>query len=215
MSEAVQIDLEKAIAANGMFAGLNRNGYAVICADPPWRFRTWNEKNQHKAASKHYDLMTTDDIAAMPVADLAAKDSVLLMWAINPMLPQAFEVMALWGFEYKTIGFCWAKTTSRTDVSWAPKWHMGLGYWSRANVEVCLLGVRGKPKRISKSVRQLLIASKREHSRKPDQFFDDVERLLPGPYLELFSRQRRPGWDSWGNQTDKFASEEAQLEGTQ
>lgn len=199
-----QLDIEDAVKARWPFGGLRRGHYAVICADPPWHFKTWSEKDQHKAASNHYDLMTTDDIKALPVAELAATDAVLLLWAVNPMLPEAFKVMEAWGFEYKTVGFCWAKTTPRTQASWAPKWHMGLGYWTRANIEICLLGVRGKPKRVSRGVRQLLLESKREHSRKPDQFFEDVERLVSGPYLELFSRQQRAGWDNWGDQTTKF-----------
>jgi N6-adenosine-specific RNA methylase IME4 len=120
------------------------------------------------------------------------------------MIPHALEVMAAWGFTYKTIGFVWAKTTSRTDMSWAPKYHMGLGYWTRANVEIVLLGVRGKPKRTGKGVRQLIVAPKREHSRKPDEFYERAERLCDGPYLELFSRQSRPGWSAFGNEVGKF-----------
>lgn len=189
-----------------MTAPLPQQRYAVIVADPPWRFRTWSETNQQRSASRYYDLMTTEDILAMPVADLAADDAVLFLWAINPMLPQAIQTMEAWGFRYKTVAFTWAKTTKRTDASWAPKWHLGLGYWTRANTETCLLGVKGKPKRIGKGVRQLLIAPPREHSRKPDEFFAAVEQLVPGPYLELFARQSRPGWTSWGNQTDKFTS---------
>lgn len=187
-----------------MFDHLQAGSFRTICADPPWRYRTWSETNQHKSASKHYGLMTIDDIKAMPVGDLAAPDSILLLWAINPMLPHALDVMSAWGFRYSTVGFTWAKTTTKTHASWAPKWHIGLGYWTRANTEFCLLGVKGKPKRISKGVRQLLLAPRREHSRKPDEFFADVERLSPGPYLELFSRTDRPGWETWGNETGKF-----------
>lgn len=187
-----------------IFDGLPSKHFRAIVADPPWRFRTWSETNQHKAASRHYDLMQMDDILEMPVSDLAAPDCVLFLWAVNPMLPQALAVMEAWGFIYKTVGFTWAKTTTRTDASWAPKWHLGLGYWTRANTETCLLGVRGKPKRIARDVRQLLLAPRREHSRKPDKFFDDVQRLVDGPYLELFSRQKRPGWHCWGNESGKF-----------
>lgn len=187
-----------------VFADLPRHSFAVITADPPWRFRTWSETNQTKAAARHYDLMRTDDIRALPVADLARPDCVLLLWAINPMLPDAIETMRGWGFTYRTIGFCWAKTTPRTGASWAPKYHMGLGYYSRANVEICLLGVRGKPKRKAKDVRQLIVDSRRQHSRKPEQFFASVERLFDGPYLDLFSRESRPGWSTFGNETGKF-----------
>lgn len=186
------------------FHNLPKRHFGAICGDPPWRYRTWSETNQHKSASKHYGLMTTDEIKALPVSDLAAEDCVLFLWCINPMLPQGFEVMSAWGFTFKTVAFCWAKTTSRTDQSWVPKYHVGLGHWSRANVEICLLGTRGKPKRLAKDVRQLIVEPRREHSRKPDQFFKSVERLTAGPYLELFSRTDREGWSTFGNETGKF-----------
>ena len=178
--------------------------FACIAADPPWRFRTWSDTNQQKSAQQHYDLMDLDAIKAMPVADVAADDCALFLWATNPMIPQALEVMEAWGFAYKTIAFTWAKTTKRTHYSWAPKYHLGLGYWTRANTETCFLGVRGKPKRFAKDVRQLIVSPLREHSRKPDEFYSGVERLLSGPRLELFARCGRPGWTAWGNQTDKF-----------
>lgn len=198
-----QIDLEEAIAAVPL-AGLPRGHFSTICADPPWRYVTWSEKNQTRSAAVHYDVMSFDAIKALPVGELAAKDSVLLLWAINPMLPHAFEVMSAWGYDFRTVGFCWAKTTKRSQLTWLPKYHFGLGRWSRANVEICLLGTRGKPKRIAKDVPQLIVAPVREHSRKPDAFFERAERLCSGPYLDLFSREDRPGWHSFGNEAGKF-----------
>lgn len=173
--------------------------YGAILCDPPWRFRTWSETNQHKAASKHYDLMTLDDIKALPVAAFAADDCALFLWAINPMIPQALEVLAAWGFVYKTVAFTWAKQTTTGNA-----WHMGLGYWNRQNTEQCFFATRGKPMRMSKSVRQLVVEPRREHSRKPDRIHLDIEALVAGPYLEMFARQRRIGWDAWGNEIDKF-----------
>jgi N6-adenosine-specific RNA methylase IME4 len=208
-----QINLEEAIVAASPFGGLKHGHYAVIVADPPWHFKTRTNTRQTRAPSNHYSTMSIGDIKALPVSDLAARNSVLLLWVLNSMLPQGLDVMESWGFAFKTMAFTWAKTTSKTDCSWAPKFHMGLGYWSRQNSESCLLGVRGKPKRIHRDVRQLIIAPRREHSRKPDEFFAGVERLLPGPYLEMFARQIRPGWESWGNQTDKFAGSPAITEG--
>lgn len=187
-----------------MFDGLPDRHFRCILADPPWRFRTWNEDNQAKSASNHYSLMTTRDICHLPVERHAAKDAVLLLWVSNPQLEDGFRVMRSWGFEYKTVAFTWAKTSRSTQASWSPKWHMALGYWTRANSEICLLGVRGKPKRLSKGVRQLIVAPVREHSRKPDETHDRIEQLCDGPRLELFGRQRRPGWEVRGNQTDKF-----------
>lgn len=200
-----QINLEEAIVAASPFGGLKHGHYAVIVADPPWHFKTRSETRQSRAAKVHYDVMSLDDIKAMPVSMLAAKNSVLMMWVLNSMLPHGLDVMAAWGFSYRTVAFTWAKTTSRTDGSWAPKWHMGLGYYSRQNTECCLLGVRGKPKRQGRDVRQLIVAPRREHSRKPAEFFEHVERLFDGPYLEMFSRQPRDGWDAFGNQINKFA----------
>lgn len=191
--------------AGSALIGVPHGHYRAISADPPWRFKTWSDTRQHKSAQRYYDVMTTNDIAELPVSKLAADDCMLFLWAINPMIPQALDVMKSWGFTYKTIAFTWAKTTPRTDWTWAPKWHIGLGYWTRANTETCLLGTRGKPERVGRDVRQLLIAPRREHSRKPDEFYSSVERLVSGPYLELFSRQRRPGWTCWGNEANKFA----------
>lgn len=200
-----QIDLEEAIAAvDDPFHGLPRAHFSVICADPPWHFKTRSETRQTRSAKVHYDVMSLDDICALPVQSRAAKDCMLLLWATNPMLPDALTVMAAWGFTFRTIAFTWAKTTPKTDGSWAPKWHLGLGYYTRSNSEICLLGTRGKPKRVSKSVRQLIVAPRREHSRKPDEFYSAVEALTDGPRLEMFARQERPNWSVWGNQTTKF-----------
>lgn len=188
-----------------LFGGLPATTFGTIAADPPWSFKTWSDKG--KGRSPDYALMSLDDIKALPVADLALPDSVLLLWVVNPMLPQGLDVMSAWGFSFKTIAFCWAKTTLRTDVSWAPKYHIGLGYWSRQNIELCLLGVRGKPKRQARDVRQLIVSPRRDHSRKPEQFYSSAERLAPGPYLELFSRTNREGWVAWGNESGKFNQE--------
>lgn len=189
-----------------MFDGLGR--YGCIAADPPWQFRTWSKKGEGR--SPDYPVMSMDEIKALPVADLAADNCALLLWVTNPTLPQGLEVLARWGFVYKSIAFCWAKTTTRTDSTWAPKYHIGLGYWSRANVELCLLGVRGKPKRLARDVRQLIVSPRREHSRKPEEFYSSAERLVAGPYLELFSRTDRPNWTTWGAERGKFTLEAAE-----
>lgn len=180
-----------------------RGTFSAIAADPPWSFATWGPKGQGRGAVQHYGVMTLDDIAALPVRDYAADDCVLFLWAINPMLPQALRVMESWGFSYRTKAFEWVKLTPRSGAD-ALRWHMGLGYYTRQNSESCLLGVRGKPKRLNRDVRQLLVAPRREHSRKPDEFYSRVERLVPGPYLELFARQSRPGWATWGAEREKF-----------
>ena len=186
-----------------MFEGLPDRHFRCILADPPWRFRTWNEENQAKAASNHYDLMTTRDICRLPVERLAARDSILFLWVSNPQLEDGLRVMRSWGFQYKTVAFTWAKT-SRASGMFLPKWHMALGYWTRANSEQVLLGVKGKPVRLAKDVRQLIVSRVREHSRKPDDAYSRIERLCDGPRLELFGRQQRLGWTVCGNETSKF-----------
>lgn len=183
--------------SNWPFGDLRPLSYDVICADPPWRFRTWGEHNQTKSASRHYDLMRTEDIKALPVGELAQKDCVLLLWATGAMLPHALDVMRAWGFAYKSL-LSWRKVTP------AGKVRMGTGYWARTMHEPILLGVMGKPTKVS-GFPSLFDGVAREHSRKPEEFFALVERHTTGlRRLELFSRQSRPGWDAFGNEVGKF-----------
>jgi len=173
--------------------------YSVIYADPPWSFKTYSNKGKDRSPEKHYNVMNFKDICNLPVNKIANDNSVLLMWVIDPLLDKAFKVIEAWGFKYKTVGFTWAKTNRKSEG-----YFTGLGYWTRGNPEMCLLATKGKPKRISKSVPQLVVEQRREHSRKPDIMYNHIENLLEGPYIELFARTQRNGWDSWGNQTDKF-----------
>jgi N6-adenosine-specific RNA methylase IME4 len=173
--------------------------YSVIYADPPWSFKTYSDKGKDRSPEKHYGVMSLKDICNLPVNKIANDNSVLLMWVVDPLLDKAFEVINAWGFKYKTVGFTWAKTNRKSEG-----YFTGLGYWTRGNPEMCLLATKGKPKRISKSVPQLIIEQRREHSRKPDIMYNHIENLLEGPYIELFARNQRTGWDSWGNQVDKF-----------
>lgn len=176
--------------------------YGAILADPPWSFRVWSKNTgQGRSAEAHYRTMDLDAIKALPVAELAADRCALFLWATMPMLPEALDVMAAWGFSYRTAGFTWAKQTST-----GRKWHFGMGYWTRANCELCLLGVRGQnPERLARNVRQLIVAPVRKHSQKPDEIRDRIEQLVAGPYLELFSR-RSGGerWDAWGNEVGEL-----------
>lgn len=194
------------------FDNLPRGGFAAIYADPPWAYKTYSgdaipaRASRNGLATAHYKTMPISDICALPVADLAAEDCVLFVWVTWPTLLDAVALINAWGFSYKTCGFAWTKADARQpeffqdDVT--P--YMGLGYWTRANSEVCLLGSRGKPKRIHADVRQAIIEPRREHSRKPDCVHDRIERLVAGPYVELFARTTRKGWSSWGNETSKF-----------
>lgn len=184
-------------------------GFGAILADCPWRFQVWSAKGLDRAPP--YATMKLPEIMALPVADLAARDCILFLWATDPMLPQALEVGRAWGFTHKTTAFTWVKMRragSPRGLLFKEPEHklfpMGPGYWTRANPETCLLFTRGKPKRLSRSVRQLLIAPRREHSRKPDEQYARIEALCDGPYLELFARSRRSGWTAWGNEVGKF-----------
>jgi len=194
---------------DGPFAGLERNGYQVILADPAWSWISYAGKGSapHRTEEAPYEVMTIDDMKALPVADLAAKDCVLLMWVIGSHLDQAIELGRSWSFDYKTDCFTWVKT-GKHDPTKRP---IGMGKWSRKMTETALLFSRGKPSRLDAGVRQLIetddhaiFAPKREHSRKPDEQYDRIERLAAGPYVELFARNQRPGWSSWGNETTKF-----------
>jgi N6-adenosine-specific RNA methylase IME4 len=195
-----------------MAAPPRAGAYRVVYADPPWRFATYSDKGKGRSAEAHYDSMSLDEIKALPVAEWAARDAVLLLWATDPLLPRALEVVAAWGFTYKTVGFYWVKLNKSAAARLSREWPLlaegdfftGLGFWTRANPEPCLLATRGHPKRSAGDVKKLLIAPRREHSRKPDETYGLIERLLPGPYLELFARQSRPGWDGFGNQEGLF-----------
>ena len=167
--------------------------YAVIYADPPWSYRN---KGTRAAADKHYSTMSIGDIKALPVADIAAEDCVLFLWATFPMLPEALAVMEAWGFRYKTAAFVWAKRNRKS-----PGWFWGLGNWTRSNPEVCLLAVRGRPERVSAAVHSLIEAPVGRNSAKPKEARARIEALMGDvPRIELFARERVPGWDAWGDE---------------
>jgi len=180
--------------------------YKVIYADPPWTFATYSDKGKGRSAEAHYDCMSVKDIAALPVSAWAADDAVLLLWTTDPLLEKALEIARAWGFVYKTVGFYWAKLNKSQGklVFDENSFFTGLGFWTRANPEMCLLATRGKPKRKSSAVKKLVIVPRREHSRKPDEVYDRIEALCDGPYLEMFARRSRPGWDNWGMQGGLF-----------
>jgi N6-adenosine-specific RNA methylase IME4 len=142
--------------------------------------------------------MSTEAIRALPVSMIAAPDCALLLWATYPMLPDALSVIEAWGFTYKTVGFTWVKT-NRSGRGF----HFGLGFWTRANPEICLLATRGRPRRVSRSVPNLLVSPLREHSRKPDEARDRIVALCGDlPRAELFARQKVPGWSAWGDEVE-------------
>ena len=185
----------------------NGEKYTTIYADPPWQFsnRTGKIAPENKKLTR-YDTMTLEDIKNMPVSEISAESAHLYLWVPNALLPEGLEVMKAWGFEYKT-NLVWEKV--RKDGGPDGR---GVGFYFRNVTEVLLFGVKTKKKgrtfrtlQPGRSQVNLIRAAKREHSRKPDEFIDLIEACSPGPYIELFARGTRSGWNLWGNQaTDDY-----------
>jgi N6-adenosine-specific RNA methylase IME4 len=176
--------------------------FPVIYADPPWPFTAWSELASGHL-TEHYETSTIDEIKALPVAPLAARDAVLLLWATMPNLPAAFEVITAWDFTFSTCGFVWVKQKPSGDGL-----HTGRGYWTLSNAELCLLAIKGQPTRIAEDVHQIVLAPVGEHSAKPEEVRRRIERLIEGPFLELYARKPAPGWTVWGNEIARVAFNE-------
>lgn len=176
-----------------------KGGYSAILVDPPWSYKMYSDKRYGKSPDQHYDCMDIGQLYALrdEILFAAGPDCALFMWAVWPMLPDALELMAAWGFKYKTGG-AWHKKTVHGKTAF------GTGYIFRSASEPFILGTIGRPEIKNRSTRNVIEAAVREHSRKPDEQYTLLENLFPGPYLELFSRTDRPGWASWGNETGKF-----------
>lgn len=167
--------------------------YQIIYADPPWRY---DQKSLQGAAEKHYATMSMEELCGLPVERIAAKDSLLFLWATFPQLPAALRLISAWGFKYKTVAFLWLKKNRKSD-----SWFFGLGFWTRGNAELCLLATRGHPKRKAANIHQFIISPIEAHSKKPDIVRDKIVALAGDvPRIELFARQETPGWDVWGNE---------------
>jgi len=174
------------------------NKYSCILADPPWAYKVWSKKGTGRCAENHYPTMSLNEICALSVADIADKDCALFLWATFPNLPEAFEVIKAWGFTYKTVAFVWCKRNRKS-----PGFFTGLGYYTRANAEICLLATKGSPKRVSKGVRQIIDTPIERHSQKPGVARDRIVELFGDiPRIELFARERVSGWDAWGNEVE-------------
>ena len=172
--------------------------YSVIYCDPPWQYKVWSKKGQGRSAENHYPTMALEDICALPVGSIAAKDCALFLWVTIPNLLQAFDVIKAWGFHYKTVAFVWVKTNRKSGTLF---W--GLGHWTRANAELCLLATRGKPRRVSKAVHQIILSPIGRHSQKPEEARRRIEQLMGDvPRIELFARETPAGWDVWGNEVE-------------
>lgn len=168
--------------------------YNIIYADPPWKYRVTNKST--RAAEAYYSTLKDSIIYNLSVDDIAAENCILFLWSTFPKLAEALETIKQWGFEYVTVAFTWIKQNKKSD-----SFFIGLGNWTRANAEICLLAKKGRPKRESKSVRQLVVSPVQEHSKKPDEVRDRIVELCGDlPRIELFARQKTPGWDVWGNE---------------
>lgn len=193
---------------DGPFAGLPRGEARIIAADPPWRFKSNSVENPGRNALRHYECLSLSDIAALPVADLAAPQSALLLWITGPLLVIGahLPIMKAWGFKPSGMAFVWIKLNPKAASLFflSSDLAMGGGFTTRKNAEFCLIGKRGKSVRRDAGVHEVIIAPRREHSRKPDEVFERIERYSAGPYVELFARRERPNWTTWGHEVSKF-----------
>jgi len=169
--------------------------YKIIYADPPWQY---SDKGCNGNAEKHYSTMKLADIKSLPVASIADRDAVLMLWVTWPMLQEGLDLIKSWGFVYKSIGFLWVKKNRSSDG-----YFFGLGRWTRGNSEMCLLATKGKPKRFGNAVSQLVIEPLTRHSAKPGIVREKIVALLGDvPRIELFARNHVDGWDVFGNQVE-------------
>lgn len=183
---------------------LEPQSYGLIVCDPPWRFELYSEAGEEKSAQAQYSCMSFEEIALLPVGDLARGDCVLWLWATAPLLPQAMACIKAWGFQYATSG-CWVKRTNTGKMRW------GTGYRLRSCHEPFLIGIRGEPK-TKRDVPSVIDGLAREHSRKPDIAYHWAERMLVDTGVrkaDVFSREKRPGWEAFGNEVEKFSTEVA------
>lgn len=187
---------------------LSGKRFKSIGMDPQWKFLTRSAEGDGRSANVHYRTEEVDKIKALPVGELADENALLYMWMVDWCPQDALDLISHYGFKHITTAFTWVKTNGEgergdpLDPFDNSTWHMGQGYWTRANPEVCWLASRGAPPRLYADVRQLIVAPLMEHSRKPDEWLDRVERLGDGDYLELQARRPRKGWISWGDELE-------------
>ena len=174
--------------------------YQIIYADPPWQYKVWSRKSNSRSAESHYRTMNIEDIINLKefINKISDKNCILFIWVTYPCLKEALKVIDAWGFKYKTCGFTWVKKNKKSD-----SWFWGMGYWTRANSELCLIATKGKVKRISKKVHQIIDTPIEQHSRKPAIVRDKIIELVGDlSKIELFAREKVPGWDAWGNEIE-------------
>lgn len=173
--------------------------YRVILADPPWQYTTVGATSPSRRTENHYNTMSRVDLLQMPIADISVDRAVLFMWACWPLIDEALELIKAWGFTYKTLAWEWIKMNPN-NMGIA----IGMGNYTKSNPEPCLLAFRGDPIPVAvHDVTSVIMSPLQEHSRKPEVQYNRIEALYPqGPYLELFARRRREGWDVFGNEVE-------------
>jgi N6-adenosine-specific RNA methylase IME4 len=185
--------------------------YKIIYADPAWNYNSRMALGKGAAKSSaedYYNVMSIDDIMALPIKQISDKDCILFIWVTMPKLNEVFKVIDAWGFEYKTCGFVWVKrnkvfSDERNKNRNGIDDFMGQGRWVRQNAELCLIATKGKPKRISAKVRQIIYQPIQEHSQKPNEVRERIIELVGDlPRIELFAREKHIGWDVWGNEVE-------------
>jgi N6-adenosine-specific RNA methylase IME4 len=187
--------------------------FKAVAIDPPWTYETWSgpdlpTRQASAVGATLYPIMTDDRLYTLPVYNILEDDAAVFMWATMPKLDIAIALGKVWGLTYKTVAFTWAKLNPSYAGVWFTQpmntdvWKMGLGYWTRANCELVLLFTQGTPKRIAMDVPQLVVSPINGHSQKPEEVQNRIERLVSGPYCELFARRMRPGWTCLGNEID-------------
>ena len=177
--------------------------YNIIYADPPWEYKQSGSKtNSRGMAKQHYNTMSTQDICNLPIKEFKTENAICFMWATFPNIGEALKVFEAWGFEYKTAAFVWVKKNKKSNTNF---W--GMGAYTRANAEVCLLGISKKTKASEQvkahNIHQIIEAPIERHSKKPDIIREKIVELLGDlPRIELFARNTTEGWDVWGNEVD-------------
>ena len=178
--------------------------YNIIYADPPWKYKDKRQNPTSDRPARYggivYPVMSTQDISNLGITlrPYLADNCMLFLWATFPNLPEALKVINSWGFEYRTLGFSWIKTNKKNNEPF-----FGIGYYTKSNCEVCLIGVRGKPFKASNQVSSVVISPMEYHSKKPDTVRDKIVEFCGDvPRIELFARQKVDGWDCWGNEVE-------------
>ena len=174
--------------------------YQIIYADPPWKY---NDKIGTNSAAmggydRYYRGMSLEAICNLSINKITQEDCILFLWVTMPMLPNAFKVITSWGFTYKTVAFTWVKLNPKAGTIFK-----GVGRWVMGNAELVLLATKGKPKRITKDISQIILAKRGKHSQKPIIIRNKIVELMGKlPRIELFAREKTSGWDFWGNEVE-------------